>query len=289
MTPVRPRRRRKGFTLLEVMVAVFVTAMVLTIVYNAFGRTIESKEYVEKGNEAYHKIRWAMDKITLDLASAYVLRDKNSNSIFYGVSHMVGSMPMDEIHFTSFSHIRSNPEDQESHQAEISYKVAWIPDDESFQLWRREDATVDFEPQSGGEEYLLLDGVMAFNLRFYDGVEWREDWDSRPIELLAEAQEEAGGEEEGTEVQQTDEMVQAVPVAVEVSLAVMGADGSPIVFVSKVRLELSTIDLSAEDTEDTEGEGETEESERFDDSTSRGGGGNSGSGNNGGGAFLGVG
>ncbi len=254
------RAHRRGFTLLEVLVAVAVTGMVLAIVYSAFGRTIESKEYVEVGNETYHKIRWAMDKITMDLASAFVFREQGSHTIFYGVSHLVGSMPMDEIHFTSFSHIRYNPEAHESDQAEISYKVAWVPDDQRFQLWRREDATLDDQNQTGGEELQLLDDVLAFNIRYYDGYEWRDDWDSRPLEALAEATEDDGSEEE-TEVEQTEEMVQAVPIAVEVTLAVMGPDGSPVVFTSKTKLEMSTIDLDAEDEETDDGTGETEKSD----------------------------
>ncbi|MCC6158007.1 MAG: prepilin-type N-terminal cleavage/methylation domain-containing protein [Deltaproteobacteria bacterium] len=257
---------RRGFTLLEVLVAVAVTGMVLAIVYSAFGRTIESKEYVEIGNETYHKIRWAMDKITMDLASAFVFREEGSNTIFYGVSHLVGSMPMDEIHFTSFSHIRYNPEAHESDQCEISYKVAWIPDDQRFQLWRREDATLDDQNQTGGEELQLLDDVLAFNIRYYDGYEWRDDWDSRPLALLAEATEDDGSEEE-TQVEQTEEMVQAVPIAVEVTLAVMGPDGSPIVFTSKTKLEMSTIDLNAEDEETDD---ETGGAEKTDDEGSGG-------------------
>ncbi|MCL4234133.1 MAG: prepilin-type N-terminal cleavage/methylation domain-containing protein [Deltaproteobacteria bacterium] len=254
------RTRRRGFTLLEVLVAVAVTGMVLAIVYSAFGRTIESKEYVEIGNETYHKIRWAMDKITMDLASSFVFREQGSNTIFYGVSHLVGSMPMDEIHFTSFSHIRYNPAAHESDQCEISYKVAWIPDDQRFQLWRREDATIDSQNQTGGEELQLLDDVLAFNIRYYDGYEWRDDWDSRPLEQLAEATEESGEGEE-TEVEQTEEMVQAVPIAVEVTLAVMGPDGAPIVFTSKTKLEMSTIDLDAEDEETGDDAGGSEKTD----------------------------
>ncbi len=237
-----------GFTLLEVMVAVAVTAMILSIVYSTFARTIESKDYVELGNEAYHKARWAMDKITLDLASSFVHPSRSSNTLFYGLSHEINGMPMDEIHFTSFAHVQLNPNVPASDQCEISYKVAWIPELERFQLWRREDPVIDDQPMSGGEELVILDDMFAFNLRYYDALEWRDQWDSRPFDDLFD--------EEGNpivpEVNQTDEMIKAVPVAAEVTLAVMGPSLRPIVFTSKVKIELSPIDLNPED-EDEEG------------------------------------
>jgi general secretion pathway protein J len=239
------RSPRLGFTLLEVMVAVAVTAMILSIVYSSFARTVESKEYVELGNEAYHKARWAMDKISMDLACAFVHPNKLSNTLFYAVSHEVNAMPMDEIHFTSFSHVRINPMGPESDQCEISYKVAYSPDQQRFQLWRREDAVIDAKPLEGGEELMLLDGISAFNLRLYDGTEWQEQWDSRPIDQLFDDQ----GNPVQTEVEQSDIMVKAVPAAAEVTIAVLGPDGRPIVFTSKIKIELSPIDLKVLDSE----------------------------------------
>jgi general secretion pathway protein J len=244
------RRAASGMTLLEVMVAVAVTGMIMSIVYSSFSRTVESKEYVEEGNEAYHKVRWAMDKITSDLESAFVSPTKTSYSVFYATSHEVNGMPMDETSFTSFSHVRVNPTGPESDQCEISYKVAWVSEKEHFQLWRREDAVIDEKPMEGGESLMLLDGVVAFNLRFYDGTEWKDQWDSRPYEDLIDAD----GNPIQTDVEQTDEMVKAVPVAAEVTIGTVGPDGRPIVFISKVKIELSPIDLNATDS-DSESDG----------------------------------
>ncbi|MBZ0273489.1 prepilin-type N-terminal cleavage/methylation domain-containing protein [bacterium] len=237
--------RKRGFTLLEILVAVAVTGMIMSVIYTSFARTVESKEYIEQGNEIYHKIRWAVDKITSDLSAAYVHPNKESHSLFYGASNIVNDMPMDELHFTTFAYVEVNPMGIGSDQAEVSYKVAWLPDLEQFQLWRREDATVDEDTQTGGEQFVLLDNVLAFNVRFYDGSVWKDQWDSRPFDALFD---EDGNPVE-TQVEQTDEMVKAVPYAVEVTLAVAGPDGRPIVFASKMKLEMSTVDLVEEEEE----------------------------------------
>ncbi|MCB1154326.1 prepilin-type N-terminal cleavage/methylation domain-containing protein [bacterium] len=254
------RRRRAGFTLLEVLVAVAVTASILSIVYATFTRTIESKEYVEEGNDAYHKARWAMDKIALDLSAAYVSPREQSHTIFYGISNQVNGLPMDELHMTTLAHVRLNPTAAESDQSEVSYKVAYLPDEERFQLWRREDAIIDEDNMLGGEEYILIDDLTAFNVRFYDGNVWRNDWDSRGFEN----QFNADGTQVETDVVQSESMINAVPVAAEVTIAVMGPDLRPIVFSSKVKLEMSTIDLSSEDDGDDDDDTDSEDSDDSD-------------------------
>ena len=240
--------KRSGFTLLEVLVATAVTAMILSIVYSSFARTVESKEYVELGNEAYHRARWALDKIATDLASAYVHRSKNSNSIFYAASHDISGMPMDEMHFTSFAHVSHNPLLVSSDQCEVGYKIAWISELERFQLWRREDPTVDVDNMQGGEEFMIVDDLAAFNVRFWDGFSWRDNWDSRPFDMVMSED----GSEQQMEFEQTDEMLKASPAAAEVSIAVNGPDGRPIIFTSKVKIEMSTISLKALDEEEDE-------------------------------------
>ncbi|MCZ7583496.1 MAG: prepilin-type N-terminal cleavage/methylation domain-containing protein [Deltaproteobacteria bacterium] len=250
------KKPRAGFTLLEVLVAVSVIAMILSIVYSTFARTVESKEYVELGNDAYHRARWAMDKITMDLASAFVNPGRETNTLFLALSHDVNGMPMDELHFTSFAHVQLNPNAAESDQAEISYKVAYVSELEKFQLWRREDAIIDAEPMTGGEELVLVDDLIAFNVRLYDGTAWTDQWDSRPYDLIADAE---GGEPQEAEVFQTDEMIKAAPAAAEVTIAVRGPDIRPIIFTSKIKIELSAIDLTAEDEGEAGEEGETGE------------------------------
>lgn len=240
------RPRRAGFTLLEVLVAVAVTAMIMSVVYSTFAQTVKSKEYVEAGNEAYHKARWALDKIAYDLASAFVHKSSNSNSLFYALSHEVNGMPMDELHFTSFSHVQHNPMLPGSDQCEISYKIAWVSESERFQLWRREDATIDEKNMEGGEELMLVDDIVAFNLRFWDGFTWQDQWDSRPLDAFLFQ----GGIPREAEFEPTEEMVKATPAAAEITIAVAGPGARPVIFTSKVKIEMSTIYLKALDEEE---------------------------------------
>ena len=247
------KRKSKGFTLIEVLVTMVVVSMVLTLVYQAFSKTVQSKDYVEAGNEMYHELRWALNKISLDLTSAYVSRGKNANSLFLGVSKLnPDGIPQDMIHFTSFSHVRYSAAERSSDQCEISYFVVQDPQTEQYVLFRREDYTLDDDLESGGEILDLIDGIIAFNIRYYNGEGWVDDWDSRNYTEMEEQFVEIN-------VEQTEEMVDQVPPGVEIALSMADERGQEVYMTTKVKLPLSSIDLTW-----------TEESGDDDDSTSSG-------------------
>jgi type II secretion system protein J len=243
-------RPRAGFTLLEVMVAIAILGTIVGLIYGSFASTAASKQKIEEGNEIYHEARWAMNKMEDDLASAFVSRSKNTVSIFLGPSGTGrGEYPIDEMHFTSFNHVKYEPTARESDQAEISYFVSDNPDTGFPTLYRREDATPDADNTSGGEYYELCDKVLGFDLAYYDGTEWQEEWDSRDWAELDES--------ESTIENQSDDMINTLPMAVEVRLLVEGPldpNGVPtqIAFHSKIRLVLSTIDMSLMNEDDDE-------------------------------------
>lgn len=238
--------RRAGFTLLEVLIAIAIIGMIVSLVYGAFAGTAESKEEIEDGNDIYHQARWALDKMEADLSTAYLSNHPNSYTLFYGVN-LFGSddWPLDEIHFHSFNHVKYNPAARESDQCEVSYYVMENPDTGQMTLYRREDPTPDDENMAGGEIYELADSVLAFNLRYFDGFEWADEWDSRDF-----------SEEEVTEtqVEQYDEMINTLPMAVEATIILAGPRETEIAFHTKIRVVLSSIDLSMIDEEEVDEE-----------------------------------
>ncbi len=229
------------------MVAIGILSMIVGLIWGAFAKTAESKDYIEQGNEVYHQGRWALDKMEADLVTSFLNTRPSSYTLFYGISRDgVDSMPADELHFTSFNHVKYVATAQESDQCEVSYFVMENPDTGIPTLYRREDANIDKDNTEGGEIYELATNVAAFNLRYYDGTEWIDDWDSRRFT------EEQEGED--VQVEQTDEMVDALPLAVEITLILNGPRETQIPFHTKVRVLLSSISLSSESEGDDDAE-----------------------------------
>ena len=61
----------RGFTLLELLVAVFISALVLTLVGTSFFQIINAKEKVEDQLELIHEARVVFSRIGKDLSSVY--------------------------------------------------------------------------------------------------------------------------------------------------------------------------------------------------------------------------
>jgi len=237
------KRYPAGFTLLEVMIAMLIISIIVGLIYGAFSGTADSKEEVEAGNDIYQQARWALDKMETDLSSSFVSKNKNSHSIFYSVTHQgANGLAADEMTFTTFDHVKYNQQARESDQAEVSYFIMENPETGVMTLYRREDPTRDDDPLPGGEFDELVDNVQAFDLRFYDGTEWVEEWDTRDYSQdTTTAETEVEDQEEG--------MVNTLPIAVEVRLLVAGPRDSQIAFMTKIRIVLSTIDLNIFDSE----------------------------------------
>lgn len=61
----------KGFTLIEVLLAVFIGSIVLTVLYASFFQINKAKARIEEELDLYHESRIIMSKITRDLATAF--------------------------------------------------------------------------------------------------------------------------------------------------------------------------------------------------------------------------
>ncbi len=215
----------RAFTLLEVMVAVGVLAMISTLIYGAFDGLAKGKKGLGQLNDRYHQGRAAMERLSHELASAYLsLHQPLSPSLIRRKTAFVGtnSAPADRIDFTSFSHRRLVRDSHESDQNELSYFGSADPKvPGKIDLVRREAAIIDMEPRRGGEVLVLVDDIDLFDVKFLDWkgtMQWLDTWDTT----------------------QATGQYDRLPYAVKITLVLKGVDGKPISLMSKVRIPMVT-------------------------------------------------
>lgn len=175
---------KRGFTLLEVILAVTILALVGTMIYGGFSQTALNKARVEEDVDRSRVIHMALERMVRELSMAFVSTHVNpsldlrvSNTAFIGKDNG----REDRIDFTSFSHRRLYRNARESDQNEISYFVTEHPDDPNVKvLARREQNRIDDDPRRGGKSQILLENVEEFNVEYFDPLlsDWVQTWDT---------------------------------------------------------------------------------------------------------------
>ncbi|MDH3199973.1 MAG: prepilin-type N-terminal cleavage/methylation domain-containing protein [Myxococcales bacterium] len=173
---------KRGFTLLEIILAVTILALVGTMIYGGFAQTALNKARVESDVDHYRTVHMALERIVREVTMAFVSTHVNPSPDLQTVrTAFVGTDrgQDDRLDFTSFSHRRLYRNSHESDQNEISYFVTEDPDEPGERvLARREQNRIDEDPRRGGKSQILVKGVEEFNIEYFDPVlsEWVESW-----------------------------------------------------------------------------------------------------------------
>lgn len=172
----------RGFTLIEVMVAVAVLGMVSVSIWAATSQTAKTRDVVSDSHDRHHQIRTAFEFFTRDIASAFLSLNRaqlepTHDTLFLGRDH--GSE--DRLDFAAFSHQRRYFDANESDQCEVAYFLADDPDvSGQTNLVRRESPILDLEPLEGGQYLVLVRDVAELDLQYFDFTmnEWQDEWDT---------------------------------------------------------------------------------------------------------------
>jgi len=177
-------RRARGFTLVEVLIAVAILSLICTLLYGAFDGLQRSKEGVTRLADRYHEGRAALQRIAYELSAAYIsahappdLNLVTTKTAFIGTR----DSPAARVDFNSFSNRRYDKDSKESDQAEISYFGSPNPDGSGqTDLARRISPRLDLEPEHGGRVEVMATDLDLFELEYLDAAngQWTDKWDS---------------------------------------------------------------------------------------------------------------
>ena len=185
-------RLARGFTLMEVMVAVAITALMGTMIAVAFDSGFRAREVVEDEAGRYRMVRTAFARMSREIGSAFVsdrfdspkrYRDQNDRP-----TNFIGTR--ESLLFTSFAHQRRSVDAKESDQMVVEYRVGTSNDPRARgreDLIRRENPIVQGRMDRGGTEDVLFEGVKRVEFEYWDSQrkEWDDEWDTRRTERKA--------------------------------------------------------------------------------------------------------
>jgi len=178
------RRRRHGFTLIEVIISIAILAAITTLLFGASSALKRSKDGLSRVQDRQREARLAMARITRELQSAYLSAHMPLNQALLVQKTIFKSergTPADRLDFTAFANRRLDKNSHVSDQCELSYFGSPNPDGSgTTDLVRRIDTEIDLEPTRGGRIEVLATDIDLFDLQYLDAQtgQWQENWDT---------------------------------------------------------------------------------------------------------------
>jgi len=176
-------RSRRGFTLLEVMIAVAVLGLIGGLTWKSFDAASDLKSRIERAEERDQTVRGAMNRIAREVSMAFLSEHYDTKRFRERPTRFVikdGRREAD-LTFTSFGNERLAIDAKESDQALFEYKLGPDPDVSGRRnLYRRVKPILDEDPDRGGQTAVLAEDVVAFSVEAWDAKDrsWRPEWDS---------------------------------------------------------------------------------------------------------------
>jgi len=162
----------RGFTLLEVLVAIALASLLMVSIYGVFSTGSAAKEQVEKQASALHLARVLSTRLGRELLGL-------SLDIPLGKSILSGGNNSQREPWIKF--LTSSSGGDLSGMRWLSYRLG--PDqDQRLTLWRADKGLNDTNEAT---EERLAQRIGKLTFSFYDGTNWRNQWnssnDGRPV------------------------------------------------------------------------------------------------------------
>jgi type II secretion system protein J len=184
---------RAGFTLIEVLAVLFLTALVLGVALNFY---IDLSNQSHHASEATREVRRAaslLDRVARDLERAFLVKkpaeaDPLTHPWVFVAESQHAERGADRVKFVARRAADRRTREGTSDIAVISYGLRPRALEGDFEIlrWSRPDLPEaldrDFPAADDPEALVLADGVSRFELRFLDPEgEWVEEWDSSQL------------------------------------------------------------------------------------------------------------
>jgi general secretion pathway protein J len=167
--------KKTGFTLVEVMVAVTIGGFIMLVAVGTLKAITSSAQMVDTNISAAAEVRFAMNLISRDLVNFY--RDENNeNTKLIGITEESADGNVSYVVFYTLNRMKARADQPEGDIYEVEYSL--MQDGEkSFllrRLWPNPNTEYDDEPH--GIQAVIAEDIAIFEVRYFDGEEWSNDW-----------------------------------------------------------------------------------------------------------------
>jgi len=185
---------RLGFTLVEVLVALFISGLIMTSVLSSLDSTQRAVDAIHNIVETENVGPRILQVFRDDLRDLAVY-DAPEFRVLHGEKDSIGGRDADRIDLlvrrkSSLPfHDPVREEEVYAPLTEVGWRLRPSPGSSDFlELWRREDFLVDDKPFEEGRFSLLYERVINFQILYYEepgfDPDWDDEWDSEERQSL---------------------------------------------------------------------------------------------------------
>jgi len=161
--------RRGGFTLVELLVALFITAILFAIGYGALNQALKNRDSVQRQQDRLVALQRTMRTLVQDFTQTAPrpIRDELG-------ANMLPALQSSTSNGVLVTLTRGGWSNPAGIQRPSLQRVRYVFADGALvrQAYPVLDAVIDVQPRSR----TLIDRVKAVTLRYYDGQAWRPEW-----------------------------------------------------------------------------------------------------------------
>jgi prepilin-type N-terminal cleavage/methylation domain-containing protein len=178
---IRCNATPRGFTLIEMMLAIGVLGLILSMLASSFTIVAHGKVHAEgrlDANRAGRAVLWQMSS---EIRGAVQTPVALSHVLLIGNGRFGNNGPLDTITLGTLdvSHQRSLTGG--GAESIVSYNLVPNPDHNGWFLLQRTQQSGLLLSPTTPPRFVLADNLLSLHIRYYDGQRWGESWDSSSL------------------------------------------------------------------------------------------------------------
>ncbi len=168
---------QQGFTLLELLLAIFISGLVFSTIYAAYSSTLTTIREIDEDAQTYKTARVTLDRMMRDLSA---VAPYAGDYFFVGDEDVFRNERFGTLNVWSAAHLTFGEEEVSGYPASIRYFVRENPGGKGFSLWRSDIAGVKPElnrTEPGG--VIICPNISTLVFKYVDENGREHDtWDS---------------------------------------------------------------------------------------------------------------
>ncbi|MCC6682021.1 MAG: hypothetical protein IT445_14060 [Phycisphaeraceae bacterium] len=158
------------------MIVSALVGLVMATASTMIWQTDGARRRTERSADAWTEADTALRAISDAMANIYRPTVDDTEIVFEGIDGTLNGEPSDRVRFMTVGYHTVRLGQPESDVREVEFALVQDPDDDTSSLARRLDPTYNLTDEVGGVIDRLARNVVMLDIRYFDGLDWLEEW-----------------------------------------------------------------------------------------------------------------